>query len=450
MRIDNKWQLEGFIDQKGASAGLYAGFVGVGQGGGKMVDALASIKNTNGTQAYPCIVANSNLGDMHNLKNIPSQYKFGMKGYENGVGKDPELGRKAFIENGEAIFEAISSLMSNCQVIVIVVSLGGGTGTGAVNDLAAAVREYLGIPVIVIASLPRPNEVESRNAYNALAELTEKFTVSEHEDGEYRLLESLIILDNEKIFNEHIQDPENPKLGLTWDYYSNYKLASTWHEWSVLTTLGSDYTVDVADLLNHILLGGGVITFAKKKINLDEVTTTEDRIQEIVSTYRGRNVLANGFDYENDMRSLALVVVMPKAREHELNQDTLEMIRSEVKKQLPNVNFYPGSVTNNSDRHAIVYTMASMGGLPERARNLRNEAETLLEQRLASEKAASGFQLGAKLDSGRKSPFAPGAAKKGNPFAAKSETAAGGEGASGTPQSAPKNPFSKMSEKFNK
>ncbi|MEN1990227.1 tubulin-like doman-containing protein [Paenibacillus hubeiensis] len=449
MKIDNKWLLEGFLEQKGASAGLYAGFVGVGQGGGKMVDALASIKNLNGTQAYPCIVANSNLGDMQNLKNIPSQYKFGMKGYENGVGKDPELGRTAFLENGEKIFDAIGSLMSKCQVIVVVVSLGGGTGTGAVNDLVAAIREYLGIPVIVIASLPRPNEVESRNAYNALAELTEKFTVNQYEDGEYRLLESLIILDNEKIFNEHIQDPEMPKLGLTWDYYSNYKLASIWHEWSVLTTLGSDYTVDVADLLNHILLGGGVITFAKKKINLDEVTTTEDRIKEIVSTYRGRNVLANGFDYENDMRSLALVVVMPKARENELNQDTLEMIRSEVKAQLPNVNFYPGSVTNNSDRHAIVYTMANMGGLPERARNLRHEAEELLQQRLASERAASGFQMGDKLDAGaKKNPFAGGGVKKGNPFAAKKEASAGQEDAT-VPKTQTKNPFNKFSNKFN-
>ncbi|WP_214607578.1 hypothetical protein, partial [Mycobacterium tuberculosis] len=71
-------------------------------------------------------------------------------------------------------------------------------------------------------------------------------------------------------------------------------------------------------------LGGGVITFAKKKIDLDEFKNKDDLIQEIVTTYRGKNVLANGFDYEKDMRSMALVVVMPRDRENELNQDTLE------------------------------------------------------------------------------------------------------------------------------
>ena len=68
------------------------------------------------------------------------------------------------------------------------------------------------------------------------------------------------------------------------------------------------------------------------------------------------------------MRSMALVVVMPRERESELNQDTLEIIRTEIKKELPHINFYPGSATSGSKRHAIVYTMANMAGLPERAK----------------------------------------------------------------------------------
>lgn len=444
--VDNKWELEGFVTQKGATAGLKAGFVGVGQGGGKMVDALASIKDAaSGNQVYPCIVANSNLGDLTNIKNVPDNLKFGMKGYETGVGKDPELGRVAFQKNGEKIFEAIANEMSGCDIIVVVVALGGGTGTGAINVLVEAIRSYLGKPVIAFTSLPRPNEIESRNAYNALSELVGKLSLTEQDEetGEpYRLLESLVILDNEKIFEEHIKEPEMK--GLTWDFYSNYKLASVWHELSVLTSLGSDYTVDVADLMNHILLGGGVITFAKKKINLDDFKNQKDLINDIVSTYRGKNVLANGFDYEKDMRSMAMVVVMPKSRADELNQDTIELIRSKVREELPTVNFYPGIATNNSQRNAIVYTMANMAGLPERAKNLRNEAEELLKKREERESKASGFNMGEKLEVAKpKGTFA--ASKKGNPFAQK-ETAAASEASPAAKEK--KNPFAAFAEKM--
>lgn len=429
--IDGKWPLEGFVDQTDAKAGFKWGYVGLGQGGGKMVDAFASIKNPKtGEQIYPCIVANSNLGDMANLKNIPARLKFGMEGFENGVGKDPEVGEQAFLGSGEKIFEAIANEMGDCQMILVVASLGGGTGTGAINVLVDAIISYLGIPAIAATSLPIPNEIESRNAYNALNNLVEKFalTYDEEQNRHYRKLESLIILDNDKIIKEHLTEPE--VTGLTWDYYSNYKLASILHEWSVLTSLGSDFTVDVADLMNHILTGGGVLTFAKKKINLDEFKNNEDLIQEIVSTYRGKNVLANGFNYEKDMRSMALVVVMPKGKADLLNQDTLERIRGKIKESLPNVNFYPGSVTNNSARHAIVYTMASMAGLPERARNLREEAQSLYEQRIESEKAATGFNMGDKLNIGSpKTSIISGTPgmKKGNPFAQK-EVAASAEG----------------------
>lgn len=401
IKVDNKWMLEGFVIQKNAKPGWTSGYVGIGQGGGKMVDAIASIKDpATGDQVYPCIVINSNEGDMKNLKNVSEKYKLGLHGYEGGVGKDPEMGKQAFLQNGAPIFDAIASVMENCDIIYVAVSLGGGTGTGAINDLVDAISRYIGKPVIAITSMPQPNEIESRNAYNALAELAPKLTIIEEDDNDrqYRLLESLIVLDNEKIVNDHMRDPEAAELNLSWDQYSNYKLASLLHEWSVLTSLGSDYTVDAADLKNHVLLKGGILTFAKRKINLDEFKNKEDLIDEIVETYKGRNVLANGFDYTNDMRSMALVIVMPRKRQDMVNTDTLEKIRSRIKSELPNVNFYPGCVTHGSERHAVVYTMANMAGLPERAKNLRKEAEDLLTQRLEAEKNASGFNLGDKLE----------------------------------------------------
>ena len=428
--IDKVWPLEGFVSQKNARAGLKMGFVGLGQGGSKITDAFAGIKRKNGDQVYPCMIVNSNRGDMTDLKNIPTRLRIPLIGYETGVGKNPDIGGQAFQENGSVIFDIIGEEMKDCEIIFVINSMGGGTGTGAVNILVDAIADFMNIPVAVITTLPRPNQVESLNAYNAMRVLTPKLNEirTNEEDIDYRVLQSLVILDNEIIVKEHIEAPEVN--GLTWDLYSNYKVASILHEWSILTSLESAFTLDAADLLNHIILAGGVITFAKKKINLDEVTTHEDLINEIISTYAGKNVLANGFDYQKDMRSMALVIVLPRDRKDRLNQDTLEEIRTKMRKELPDVNLYLGSVTYGSPRHAIVYTMANMAGLPERAKNLREEAEKLKRLSEERERKASGFDMGEEIENiqstnTRKRPVS------GNPF--KQVSATSENSSNGTP-----------------
>ncbi|MFS0841339.1 cell division GTPase [Paenibacillus sp. 1P03SA] len=399
--IDGVWPLEGFVSQGIDEASIIKyGFIGLGQGGSKIVDAFAGIRSPkDGEPVYTCMIVNSNLGDMKPLRNIPKHLQFGLKGYEQGVGKNPEIGKKAFLENGEEIFTQIAERMSDCQMIFVVGSMGGGTGTGAINVLIDAIADYIGIPVASIVSLPAPHEVESLNAYNATAELIPK--LSDHRQDEndrlYRGVENISILDNLKIFEDHRDNPEFPELKLTWDFYSNYKVASIIHEWNVLTGMESHISLDAADLMNNILLTGGVLTYAKKKINLDETVSTEDLLTQIVETYKGKNVLANGFDYKKDMKALGLVVVMPKNRADMLNQDTLELLRLKFRDELPNVGIYPGFVSHNDSNTAIVYTIASMGGLPERAKNLRKEAEELQRIREEKERNASGFNMGEKI-----------------------------------------------------
>lgn len=415
-RIDGVWPIEGFVEQKNAAPGIKYGWIGLGQGGSKIVDAIAGVTDKAGNPLYPTMIVNSNLGDMGKLKNIPKKDMHPLIGYEQGVGKNPEVGKEAFMQNGAQIFDAIAEKMNGCSFIYVVGSMGGGTGTGAINVLADAIADYIGIPVGAIVSLPRPNEIESLNAYNAMAELTPKLGEIRVDDQnrQYRALENLVILDNDKIIKEHTTNPEVP--GLTWDYYSNYKVASIMHEWNIITSLESDYTLDAADLMNHIILGGGILTYAKKKINLDEVTNRQDLIEEIINCYKERNVLANGFDYKNDMRSMAMVVVIPREKKGILNQDTLEIIRTRIGEELPNINFYPGFATWGSKQHALVYTMSKMSGLPERAKNLRAEVEDLRKQREESEKRASGFNMGEKITTGS-TVTARRTVGGGNPFA---------------------------------
>ncbi|WCK56501.1 hypothetical protein PP175_11655 [Aneurinibacillus sp. Ricciae_BoGa-3] len=128
-------------------------------------------------------------------------------------------------------------------MIVVVASLGGGTGIGSINMVIDVCADYVGKAVMAIVSLPNPHIDENINAFEALKEIVPKLEEfrEDTEGNSYRALENLIIIDNKKIIDEHIQAVEKGtiEVNLSWDRYSNYKVASVLHEWNVATTLES-------------------------------------------------------------------------------------------------------------------------------------------------------------------------------------------------------------------
>lgn len=448
--LNNEWELEGFLSQSGAEPGVKYGFVCLGQGGGKIGDAFAAIRNpiTN-APVYPVICFNTNVGDL-DLQNVEKYNRIVLKGNERGAGMDPERGRQAIEANGKEVFDAVQRTMKDVDVIVVVASLGGGTGTGSINMMIDVCADYLGKPVMAVVSLPNPHIDENVNAYNALRDLVPKLEEirGDEQSGRYRALENLTILDNKKIIEEHLEaiekgDPEVSKL--SWDRYSNYKVASILHEWNVTTTLKSDKTLDAEDFKNKLLFTGGVLTFAKKKINLQEndLKSENDLINEVVATYKGRNVLANGFDYQNDAKAFGLHVMMPKGREDIFNSNTLEKINKRLQEELPNVPIYYGRSTWDS-KSLLIYTIMSLNGLPERARTLKEESDRLIQVQMERESKASGFRIDGELSTGRNNLVRGrgviGQQAPANPFAAKKETAT-------THSPGDDNPFTKFMKK---
>ncbi|MGG0939200.1 tubulin-like doman-containing protein [Brevibacillus centrosporus] len=410
--IDSVWELEPFLTQRKATTGVKYGFIGLGQGGGKIADTFAGIRNPHTNEpCYPVLCINTNMGDIDNLKNVDKNNRIALKGkeFEKGAGMDPAKGRLAVEANGEAVFEGIQRVLKDAEVIVVVASLGGGTGTGSLNMVIDVCADYVKKPVLAIVTLPNTHVDENVNAFEALKELTPKLAEYRKDpdtDDEYRVLENLIILDNKKIIEEHLEalDKGDEEVkNISWDRYSNYKVASVLHEWNVTTTLESDKTLDAEDYKNKLLFTGGVSTFAKKKINIqdNDLKSESDLINEIVSTYRGRNVLANGFDYKNDAKAFGLHIVMPKQKEQMLNTNTLEKIIKRIQEELPGVPVYYGKSSWDS-KHVLVYTHLSLNGLPERAKKLKQESEELLRQQREREERASGFNIEGDLETERK------------------------------------------------
>jgi cell division protein FtsZ len=103
-----------------------------------------------------------------------------------GAGQDATIGRKSALESREAIEE---HLEGNTQMLFIAAGMGGGTGTGAAPVIAEIARTK-GILTVGVVTLPARflgNEVLFR-AIEGVREL-------------YRHVDSLLIIDNEKLFD---------------------------------------------------------------------------------------------------------------------------------------------------------------------------------------------------------------------------------------------------------
>ncbi len=100
-----------------------------------------------------------------------------------GAGADPEIGRKAALEDSDRIREALEG----ADMIFITAGMGGGTGTGGTPVVAQIARE-MGILTVAVVTKPFPFEGKKRMeiAMRGIQELSQR-------------VDSLITIPNEKL-----------------------------------------------------------------------------------------------------------------------------------------------------------------------------------------------------------------------------------------------------------
>jgi cell division protein FtsZ len=120
--------------------------IGVGGGGSNAVNHMFR----QGIVGVDFIVCNTDAQAL-NLSPIPTKFQIGANITEGrGAGSDPEVGRRAALEN---IDEIKSTLQGNTKMLFITAGMGGGTGTGAAPVIAEAARQ-LGILTVGIVTTP--------------------------------------------------------------------------------------------------------------------------------------------------------------------------------------------------------------------------------------------------------------------------------------------------------
>jgi len=146
--------------QQGAKIKVF----GVGGGGTNAVNRMIRAK----VEGVEFIAANTDLQALK-LSHAPVKLQLGAKLTKGlGAGANPEVGRKAALEDTEKIIEALEG----ADMVFVTAGLGGGTGGGAAPVIASLASE-LGALTVAVVTKPFTFEGKRRmaQAEQALAEL---------------------------------------------------------------------------------------------------------------------------------------------------------------------------------------------------------------------------------------------------------------------------------------
>src|SRR6195256_5789124 len=153
--------------------------IGVGGGGGNAVNRMIDA----GVEGIEFIVANTDLQALR-MSRAPVKLQLGVKLTNGlGAGANPEVGRKAALEDSDKIIEALEG----ADMVFVTTGLGGGTGTGSAPIIASLACEMGALTVAVVT---KPFAFEGKRR------------MSQAERGIAALMESVdttIVIPNEKL-----------------------------------------------------------------------------------------------------------------------------------------------------------------------------------------------------------------------------------------------------------
>ena len=153
--------------------------IGVGGGGSNAVNRMIDA----GVEGIEFIVANTDLQALR-MSRAPVKLQLGVKLTNGlGAGANPEVGRKAALEDSDKIIEALEG----ADMVFVTTGLGGGTGTGAAPIIASLASE-MGALTVAVVTKPFVFEGKRRmaQAERGVAELMES-------------VDTTIVIPNEKL-----------------------------------------------------------------------------------------------------------------------------------------------------------------------------------------------------------------------------------------------------------
>jgi len=344
---------------------LKYGFLGLGMGGTSIAHACAAVRMKD-HHPYKAILVNTNEIDLRKLPNMPNMTKKMLRGYEKGVARDIEKGQEAFLKHKDELAKLIESEFYDREFVFLCCGLGGGTGTGAVIEAARMLHQYgFAGRFGLILTLPRLNE--GRTVLdNALLRLQ---VIQKAMRG----LGSIIVVDNEKMYQEFLQTHPDKAIG---DFmrHCNQSVARLLHEVNTVTAsfnpLGT-YHFDSSELMK-MFQRSGCITFGKCVMS---ETAVNPNLPDsyLLPIRQSIGILSDGYDLEKATAAAISMTASSKGAKRIFTMAMLDEVTKLV--NTPGMDEAPIAIyADDHTSHLTVYTLIAGLPLPKRIVNLTEAA----------------------------------------------------------------------------
>jgi len=336
---------------------LSLGVLGSGQAGSRIAEAFYKL-------GYDTIVVNTAMQDLKFI-DIPDSNKLLLEYGLGGAAKEIEIGRSAAEAHRGEVLQLVNDKLSNSQVNVLCLSLGGGSGAGSCETLVDLLSE-LGKPLIVITVLPMDTE-DAQTKSNALETLSKLARLTQN-----KKVNNLIVVDNAKIeaIYHHINQV---------DFYNvaNKAIVDPIDVFNTLSSMpSSTKALDPMEWSKLFIDGEGLSVYGEFSVDNYQEDTA---IAEAVINNLAGNLLAEGFDLKQS-KYVGFIIAANKEVWSKIPASSVNYASSMINDLCGNPKgvFKGMYIIDSPENNVKVFSMFSGLGLPTvRVEQLKAETKEL-------------------------------------------------------------------------
>src|SRR5579859_1089658 len=336
---------------------LNFGIFGSGHGGAKLAACFAKL-------GYDAVACNTALQDLK-LIEINDSNKLLLEYGVGGASKELDIGKAAAEAHRAEIAELIHEKLSNSQMNIFCLSMGGGSGAGSCETIVDLLSET-GKPLLVIAIMPMETE-DAQTKSNALETLAKLASFTKN-----KKINNLIVVDNAKIESIYHNVSQ-----INFYDVANKAIVETLDTFNTLSSMPSAVKpLDPMEFSKLLIDGEGLSVYGELTVeNFEEDTA----IAEAVINNLNGNLLADGFDLKQT-RYAGFIVAANKEVWSKIPASSINYATAMVNDLCgsPRAVFKGIYVVDSPDNNVKVYSFFSGMGLPtSRVEQLKKDAAEL-------------------------------------------------------------------------
>lgn len=357
--------------EKDQDRSLNIGVIGVGQCGNKIAQEFYE-------RGYQTVAINTAVQDLKHIK-IPEPKKLFLDYSMGGCGKDLAAGEEAAQQYASEILNHVEKNTDGCEVLMLVTSGGGGTGSGSAETMVDLLNQT-GKPVVVLFALPLASEdaLAKHNAIQTLSRLSKLAAADQ--------ISSLMVVDNAKI--EMLYPGQS--ISTFWKT-ANSAIVEPLHLFNTLSAQASEHmSLDSQDFAS-VFLGGDCSLYGMIEV---EDYSDEEAIAEAIVVNLENGLLASEFNL-SEARTAGVIITGSQKALSEIPTSNIEYGLAMLSKVAgDSVRVFRGIYGLDNHPDTIrVYSFLSGLGLPtEKVKELKAEAEK--HMKALEQKESEGARAG--------------------------------------------------------